>query len=97
MAEHQTALRLKPGDAQVQSNLGSALGAEGKIAEALPYFAEAVRLNPDFGDAHRNYGLALAALGRTSEAAHEFREALRVNPNDQQARRALDALSSGSR
>jgi tetratricopeptide (TPR) repeat protein len=90
MEHFARAIRLEPGYAEAHDNLGFALAAEGRAAEALPHLAEAVRLKPDFGMARLHYGMALGAVGRLAEAASEFREALRINPNDADARRLLE-------
>src|SRR5579862_209463 len=42
----RTVLRLQPGLAAAHNNLGNALAAQGKYAEAIPCFQEALRLKP---------------------------------------------------
>ena len=61
-------------------NLGNALAATGRPAEAEAQFRETVRLRPRFARAHNNLGDALDALGRHEEAAAAYAEAIRVNP-----------------
>ncbi len=50
-------------NAMVQYNLGCALYEQGKIAEAIPHFAEAVRINPNDRHALTNMGMALRKRG----------------------------------
>jgi Flp pilus assembly protein TadD len=58
----------KPQNARAQNNLGDALAAAGRIAEALPHYEAAVAIEPGYTDAHSNLGHILALLGRTEEA-----------------------------
>jgi len=62
-------------------NLGNALMAAGRTAEAEAEFSETVRLRPRFARGHNNLGDALDALGRHDRAITAYREALRVNPD----------------
>jgi Flp pilus assembly protein TadD len=71
-----------------------ALTTQGRLAEALPHFAEAVRLQPSSDTAHQYLGIALAAAGRFQEAVAELNEALRLNPGSEVARRALAMAAS---
>lgn len=64
-----------------QNNLGSALGAKGKPAEALPHFAEALRLDPRYFDALGNMGQSLWEQGDDVQAVGYFERALEVKPN----------------
>jgi protein O-mannosyl-transferase len=62
-------------------NLGNALMAANRTAEAEAHFAETVRLRPRFARGHNNRGDALDALGRQQEAIAAYREAIRINPD----------------
>lgn len=62
-------------------NLGNALMASGRTAEAEAQFSETVRLQPRFARGHNNLGDALDALGRHEPAVAAYREAIRVNPD----------------
>ncbi|HVF71714.1 MAG TPA: tetratricopeptide repeat protein [Chthoniobacterales bacterium] len=73
-------ISINPANAVAQNNLGTALGARGKHAEALPYFAEAVRLEPRFFDALVNMGQALRHQGEPAQAVGYFERALALSP-----------------
>ncbi|HUR58022.1 MAG TPA: tetratricopeptide repeat protein, partial [Opitutaceae bacterium] len=63
------------------NNLGLALAATGKPAEAVAAFEAALAVKPDFVDAHNNLGNALLALGRPADALVHFRAILALKPN----------------
>ena len=67
-------------NAVAQNNLGSALGAKGKPAEAVPHFAEAIRLDSRYFDALGNMGQALSEQGEAAQAVNYFERALEVKP-----------------
>lgn len=69
-----------PGNARAHSNLGLALGAEGRTDEAIAELREAIRLQADIPFAHYNLGLALSRLNRDTEAVPLFEEELRLQP-----------------
>jgi protein O-GlcNAc transferase len=70
-------------------NLGNALYALGRPAEAEESYREALRLRPDDPEAHINLGNALLALGRLAEAEESYREALRLRPDYPEAHNNL--------
>lgn len=57
-------------------NLGNALGALGRRAEALQAYREAVRLGPMVPEAHNNLGVALETSGDLEGAVRSLRSAL---------------------
>jgi tetratricopeptide (TPR) repeat protein len=69
-----------PGNARAHSNLGLALGAEGRTDEAMASLREAIRLQPDIPFAHYNLGLAFSRLNRDGEAVPQFEDELRLQP-----------------
>lgn len=69
-----------PGNARAHSNLGLALGAEGRADESMAEWREAIRLQATIPFAHYNLGLALSRLNRDAEAMTQFEEELRLQP-----------------
>jgi Flp pilus assembly protein TadD len=68
-------------NATVHLNLGSALIAQGRMAEAAEQFTAALQIRPEYAEARNNLGFALAAQGRYAEAIAEYRLAVRAKPN----------------
>src|SRR5438034_7290 len=75
------ALAIDPKSSVAHSNLGSALIAQGKPAEASEHFREALRINPNDADDHTNLGMALAQQGKLSEAVEHYGQALKIKPD----------------
>jgi Flp pilus assembly protein TadD len=71
---------LKPEDANVRFNYGTALFNAGKFQDAASNYREAVRLNPSFAHAHYNLGMTLLRLNDPKSAQAEFAEAHRLDP-----------------
>jgi tetratricopeptide (TPR) repeat protein len=69
--------------------LGTALGKEGQIDEAVSQYQEAIRLKPDYALAHYDLGTLLAKKGQTDEAISQFQEALRLKPDYAEAQNNL--------
>jgi len=81
--------------AVTEINLGAALQADGRLAEATDRYRRAIAFRPDFAVAHDNLGVALAAQQNMGEAANEFRLAVRLDPESPRAHRHLGtALAS---
>jgi hypothetical protein len=77
----QQVISTRPDNANAQSNLGAALGQQGRLDEAQVHCREAVRLNPRFAEAHYNLGNVLASLGQLDEAASCFENSIRLKPD----------------
>jgi Flp pilus assembly protein TadD len=77
---YREAIRLRPGHAETWSNLGLALTAQRRLADAEACQQHALRLAPDHAEAHNNLGLAQYEQGRVAEAENSFRGALRLRP-----------------
>ena len=73
-------LELEPASVNGVFQLGSALLAQNRFADAAAAFEQATRLKADFGPAFYNLGFALARAGQTRAAVAPFREAIRHNP-----------------
>jgi Flp pilus assembly protein TadD len=72
---------MKPDDANVRFNAGTAFFNVGKFQDAAANYREAVRLNPSFAHAHYNLGMALLRLNDSKSAQAEFAEANRLDPS----------------
>jgi tetratricopeptide (TPR) repeat protein len=85
----EIAARLAPSDAEAHSNLGHALLARGRLAEAEASCRRAVAINASLADAHNNLGNALLGQRRYESAAASFEIALEIRPNFAKARNNL--------
>ena len=68
---------LRPYNARVRNNLGSALWGMGKVEEAIGEYRTAIRLGPS-PKPHNNLGVALKSQGKLDEAIEEFRKAIAI-------------------
>ena len=75
------ALVIQPVNSDAAANLGTALLASGRPAEAVAFFERALQLSPAMAEAHFNLAAALRTLGRTDEAAAHQAEAVRLRPD----------------
>jgi tetratricopeptide (TPR) repeat protein len=69
-----------PREADAHSDLGFALLAEGRTADAEKHCREAAMLNPDLAEAHANLGIILQRRGRFDEAVAAHHRAAKINP-----------------
>jgi protein O-mannosyl-transferase len=83
------ALRLRPGDPDLLTNLANALVQKKEFPEAIERYRAVVALRPNDGEARRNLGKALLQSGLRDEGLAELREALRIRPNDSDASYSL--------
>lgn len=74
------AVELDPASGVARSNLGVALTAQRRYADAVAELDRAVALRPGYAEAWNNLGLAKAQQGRLPEAAEGFRRAVAVRP-----------------
>jgi tetratricopeptide (TPR) repeat protein len=77
------AISLRKGDPGAYGNLGNALNALNRHAEALEASDRAIALAPSFAQAHGNRGQALLHLGRREEAADAYTRAALLGPTPQ--------------
>jgi Flp pilus assembly protein TadD len=85
-----------PADAQVAANnLGIALFAQRRFAEAEQCFRHVLSLNPNDADVYFNLGNVLMQLDRADEAALCYQQALRINPNHADALNHLGSVFKG--
>jgi hypothetical protein len=73
-------LQLRPDDAVVHKNKGSALHVQGKAEEAVACFQQAIVIRPGYAEAYKGLGSALRSQGKMEEALAYLEEALRVDP-----------------
>ena len=66
----------------LQTNLGVALGQEGKLDEAIARHREALRANPRFMEAHNNLANVLVAKGAFDEGEAEYLYARQLTPSN---------------
>ncbi len=78
---YRRALELRGGQARVWNNLGAALEADNRFAEAETAFLEALRLDPDYGLAWINLGSTRMNTGRCGAAVEAFRKGLERVPD----------------
>lgn len=74
------ALDVTPGEAHVQTALGSVLAEQGRPAEAAALYTAALRTDPQFAEAHNKLGVILADQHRPADAIPHYEAALRIKP-----------------
>ncbi|HEX7624606.1 MAG TPA: tetratricopeptide repeat protein, partial [Anaeromyxobacteraceae bacterium] len=79
------AAQKSPGKSRPHMDLGTALGAAGRLDDAARELRRAVELDPASSYARAQLGATLLALGRPAEAEPELREAVRLQPGDPEA------------
>jgi tetratricopeptide (TPR) repeat protein len=81
LAALETAARLLPADAEAQCNLGNALRAHGRLAEAAACHRHAIEIDAGYAEAHNNLGSVLRDLEQWEDAAASYRRALAIKPD----------------
>jgi len=74
------AIKERP-SAEMYSNLGSALKAQGKLDEAVVSYRKAILCDPKSAEAHNNLGLGLRDLGQLENSATSLRKAVALRPD----------------
>jgi serine/threonine protein kinase/tetratricopeptide (TPR) repeat protein len=74
------ALALRPANAGIYLNRGSALMEAGEIDASIADFRQAIALEPNYAMAHAMLGSTLVAKKQWDEALAECNEAIRLNP-----------------
>lgn len=88
------AKHLAPDDANIATEAGKVLMAQGNPAAALAEFGRALALAPRDASNYNNRGVALAALGQADAARQDFIRALALDPSLAIARRNLQAVEA---
>ncbi len=91
MGEYRQALRFSPGHSGALYNLGNALLARGREAEAAECFEAVVRVKPNNYEARNNLANAWLALGKIDEAISQYRLALQLRPTNDKVLKNLGA------
>lgn len=76
------------------ADVGGALRARGKTADALRFYILNTELTPNSAFAFRQAAEAQLATGDTAAAIRSFQRALAINPNDRQAKGTLEKLGA---
>ncbi|MFQ5958770.1 MAG: tetratricopeptide repeat protein [Alphaproteobacteria bacterium] len=71
--------------ADYHANLGSALGALGRLDEAVASCRRGVAIDPDYADARYNLALFLQRQEKTEEAVEQYRKLLAIEPGNDDA------------
>ncbi|MFN4253860.1 MAG: tetratricopeptide repeat protein [Saprospiraceae bacterium] len=89
IADYEIALKNRPNDAKVLSNLGFIYmippnegGRWYNPAKAEEVYRQSVKHDPRFVDGRRNLGAILARQGKFTEAIEQWQEALKIEPNN---------------
>jgi len=83
-------------DAGLRASYAGALGALGKLDEALAELTRAIALEPANPEAYHNRGAILEKRGDPKAAAREYQTALRYAPDYEPSRSALTRLGGGA-
>jgi tetratricopeptide (TPR) repeat protein len=86
------ALQFKPGYAEAQNNLGSALTLLGRFNEAAPHYERALALKPNLAGIHNNLAVVRMRQGRSQDAIAMYERALAIDPNQAEAHNNLGAI-----
>jgi tetratricopeptide (TPR) repeat protein len=82
IAAYRKAIRVNPGLAPAQFNLGQLLRQRGDYEQAAHCFDGAARLRPTAADAWLNLGAMLERLERFSDAGRAYAQAIECGPDD---------------
>jgi tetratricopeptide (TPR) repeat protein len=80
ISHFQQALQIKPDNADIHNNLGTALLQKRRVDEAIIQYQQALQINPALALTHINLGFGLFQKGKVDEAITQYQEALELNP-----------------
>lgn len=86
------ALEVTRGNVRAHTNLGLALGKEGRLADAMTQHEATLRIDPSHETALYEMGILFERMGRMQEATRAYAEAVRLHPDHVRARNNLAAL-----
>ena len=93
----ERALKAKPEDATLLTQLGNVLSMQGKHADAVPHLEKATRLQPEAAYAWYVLGVAHKKLARPGQALPAFEKAVALDPKNTEAQMSLGAAYSQAR
>ena len=82
LAIFDKAIRLRPQDAELINNRGSALTEAKRHDEALDAYQKAIEIRPDYADAYNNRGCVLMHMQRFDDALSSYSKALLLDPDN---------------
>ena len=85
-----------PEDAALRTSLAGALGALGRLDEALEQLEAASELDALNVEAYHNRAVVLERIGRSDEAVEQYRTALRYAPDYEPSQQALLRLTGSA-
>jgi tetratricopeptide (TPR) repeat protein/mono/diheme cytochrome c family protein len=99
ISHFEAVARLEPRSAVARFNIGTALEAAGRYADAASRYGEAIALDAGYAPAHVNLGTLLLRAGRLSEADAQYRWAIDADPSNAEAHNDLGRvlLATGRR
>jgi tetratricopeptide (TPR) repeat protein len=80
IAHAQSAIALRPDDAQSNVSLANALRRKGDVDESIAYYQRALQIAPKYAKAHTNLGNALRQKRQFREAIAEYEKAHELDP-----------------
>jgi tetratricopeptide (TPR) repeat protein len=80
--DYQVALKHRPNDAKVLSNMGFIYFMRGQLDKAEEVYRNSVKYDPRFIDARRNLGAVLAMKKNFPAAIEQWQEGLKFEPNN---------------
>jgi tetratricopeptide (TPR) repeat protein len=93
---YEELVKQNPDDGALRASLGGALGALGRLDEALQQLNRAIELEPLNAESYHNLAVIYERQGQRPAAIKEYRTALRYNPQYEPSRRALERLTGSA-
>lgn len=85
-------LKLRPGDPNAMTDLGTSYLQAGQIEKSLTVFQQVREQNPGYWQSYFNEIIALATLGRMDEALQIMGELQKLQPNNPDVQRLAEEL-----
>ncbi len=79
---YQKAIKFNPNQSfEVYFKLGKALGATGKVSDAIACYQKVIELQPDFADVYWHLGQLQSQQGQLDHAIANYKKALNITPD----------------